>query len=116
MRPTLSTMGGKLNRDIPETEATTHVATKPTDLADKGQVAAIRQQEEQNSRENQAKQQHIAAHDTAKIAAEKSKTRKTRKVRPSKLWTTIEVISGSLLAFLIEWLRLRRSRQQMPRR
>jgi YihY family inner membrane protein len=107
----VSTMGGKLNRDIPETEASAHVTTKSTDLADKGHVAAVRQREEQISRENQTKQQHIAAHNSAKIATEEHKTRKTRKVRPSKLWTAIEVISGSLLAFLIEWLRLRRSRQ-----
>lgn len=104
----VSTMGGKLNRDIPETESSAHVTTKPTDLADRAHVAAVRQQEEQISRENQTKQQHIAPHDSSKIATKEHQTRKTKKVRPSKLWTTIEVISGSLLAFLIEWLRLRR--------
>ncbi len=107
----VSTMGGKLNRDIPEAESSTHVSTKPTDLADKAHVAAARQQEEQISHKNQEKQQHIAAHNVAQSATKENKTKKTGKVRPSKLWTTIEVLSGSLLAFLIEWLRLRRGRQ-----
>jgi YihY family inner membrane protein len=106
----VSTMGGKLNRDIPETEATEHVETRPTDLADKAHVAEARQQEEQISHKNLTKQQQIAAQHVAKNASEESKTRKNKKVRPSKLWTTIEVITGSLLAFLIEWLRLRRGR------
>ena len=52
-------MAGKLNRDIPETEATAHVETKPTDLADKGHVAEASQQEEQITRENLARQRSI---------------------------------------------------------
>jgi YihY family inner membrane protein len=103
----VSTMAGKLNQDIPETEATSHVETKPTDLADKGHVAEVRQQEEQITRKNQARQQHIATHNTAEKAA---KENKKSKVQPSRLWTAIEVITGSLLAFLVEWLRLRRGR------
>jgi YihY family inner membrane protein len=104
----VSTMAGKLNRDIPETEAAAHVETKPTDLADKGHVAEVRQQEEQITRENLAKQRHIT---TIKNLFKKSKARKISEIRPSRLWTIIEVITGSLLAFLIEWLRLRRGRQ-----
>jgi YihY family inner membrane protein len=104
----VSTMAGKLNRDIPEAEATPHKDTQATDLADKNHIARVRQQEEQNAQKNLEKQRHVAARAIAKNEAEESKSKKVSKPRPSKLWTTVEVITGSLLAFLLEWIRLRR--------
>jgi YihY family inner membrane protein len=104
----VSTMGGKLNRDIPEAEADPHKDAQATNLADKNHIARVRQQEEQNTRENQEKQRHVAARAIAKNEVEESKSKKVSKPRPSKLWTTIEVIIGSSLAFLLEWIRLRR--------
>lgn len=108
----VSTMGGKLNRDIPENEAELHVNTQPTELADKGHIADVRHQEEQISRKNLEKQQQIAANNLAKQEMKKNKKSKSEKKQPSRLWTIAEVITGSLLAFLIEWTRLRRRREQ----
>jgi len=104
----VSTMAGKLNRDIPESEAHPHKDAQATNLADKSHIARVRQQEEQNTCENQEKQRHVAAQAIAKSEVEASKAKKVKKPHTSKLWTTIEVITGSLLAFLLEWIRLRR--------
>jgi YihY family inner membrane protein len=104
----VSTMGGKLNRDTPEAEADPHKDAQATNLADKSHIARVRQQEEQNTRENQEKQRHVAASAIAKNEVKESKSKKARRPHPSKLWTAVEVITGSLLAFLLEWIRLRR--------
>jgi len=45
----VSTMAGKLNRDIPEAESPSHVNPQPTDLADKAHVASTREHEEEKS-------------------------------------------------------------------
>jgi len=104
----VSTMAGKLNRDIPEAEADPHKDAQATNLADKSHIARVRQQEEQNTRENLEKQRHVAARAIAKNKVEESKSKKASKPRTSKLWTAIEVIIGSSLAFMLEWIRLRR--------
>ncbi|MBV9228334.1 MAG: YihY/virulence factor BrkB family protein [Chloroflexi bacterium] len=99
----VSTMAGKLNRDLPSAE-TAHTDTRPTDRADRGHIAAAREQEEQIEQENMQKQQQIAAQ---AIAKDKPKEKAAKPARTSKLSATLSVIAGSALTMLIELLRLR---------
>ena len=101
----VSTMAGKLNRDLSPEEADPHVNSQPTDLADKAHIASVREQEEQTRQENTQKQQGIAAR---LLARDKAKTKETMARRKSsKGLTILEVITGSLLALVIELFRLR---------
>lgn len=100
----VSTMAGKLNKDIPETEAPSHQNAKPTDRADRAHIASEREKEEQQRQANLEKQQQITARAEAKTSPKKQKSQ-----RSSNLSTTFGVVAGSTLAFLIEWLRLRRT-------
>lgn len=98
----VSTMAGRLNRDIPKTEAHPHQDPGPTDKADQAHIAAERSKEEQQRQANMDKQQQITSQAQAKTRPEKPKTQ-----RPSKLSTAFQVMAGSMLAAMIEWFRLR---------
>lgn len=104
----VSTMAGKLNRDIPPTELEAHLDTKPTDTADRAHIAQARDQEEQNQQENMRKQNQIVAQN---LARDKSKAKGDSSRLFSNLSTKLEVVIGSMLALAIEWLRLRRQRE-----
>jgi len=98
----VSTMAGKLNRDIPETEAPLHIDPHPTDLADKAHIASIQAREQENRQTNVEKQEQITAQDRYTSSASTSHTR-----QPGKLSTALGVILGSILTIVIELLRQR---------
>ncbi|GHO82887.1 YihY/virulence factor BrkB family protein [Dictyobacter formicarum] len=95
------TMAGKLNQDRPDAESPTHVDTEPTERADSIHIARVRQEEEQNQRHNMQRQQEIA-HQHMKMTEHKDKNK-----QPGKGSTTLAVVAGSLLAMVIEMLRIR---------
>lgn len=97
----VSTMAGKLNRDIPETEAPLHVDPHPTDLADKAHIALIRANEAENRQTNAQKQEQIASKKRRAPSASKSSQ------QPGKIPTALGVILGSILTVVIELLRQR---------
>jgi YihY family inner membrane protein len=104
----VSTMGGKLNRDIPEAEADTHVNPRPTDSADKAHVSDELQHEEKVQTRNQRIQHQIVSaarsNDEARDAA---KERKKRAQNSGKLIAILSAIAGTTLAFLFQVLQLR---------
>ena len=102
----VSTMAGKLNRDFPETEAPSHQDSKPTERADNAHIAAERDKEKHQQRSNLEKQHQLASQASAQSSDKKSQKQRLR--RPSKLSTALQVVVGSALAVIIEWLRLRR--------
>ncbi len=107
----VSTMGGKLNRDIPPTEADTHVNTRPTDSADKTHVADELQHEEKVQTRNMQIQHQIASaarsNDEARDAA---KARKKQVQGSGKLVPVLSAVAGTALAFLFQTLRLRKNK------
>jgi YihY family inner membrane protein len=98
----VSTMAGKLNRDMPETESPSHVNPQPTDRADKAHIALTREREQENQAINIQKQKQIVAEKppTSMPPARKSQTK-----QPAKFPTVLAVIIGSLLTMVIELLR-----------
>jgi YihY family inner membrane protein len=100
----VSTMGGKLNKDIPNVESASHQNTRPTDRADARHITEARSQERQTQKKNVEKQLQVAA---TGLAEEKAKTKEKASKGPSKLPAIIEVITGSALAVVIELFRLR---------
>jgi YihY family inner membrane protein len=101
----VSTMGGKLNRDIPETEAPSHVNPQPTDWADKANIALTREREEENQEANIQEQKQIIAKKRTKSVPP---ARKSQTKQPGKIPTVVSVIIGSILTVVIELLRERR--------
>jgi YihY family inner membrane protein len=104
----VSTMGGKLNRDIPEAESDTHVNTHPTDSADKAHVSDELQHEDTIQTRNKHIQHQIASaaqsNDEARDAA---KERKKQAQGPGKLIAILSAVAGTALAFLFQVLQLR---------
>ncbi len=106
----VSTMGGKLNRDIPSSESSTHTNTAPTDKADKTHVRGDLQQEVDVQKKNQQVQQQIAAAASTKNKQNDNQTKKAEKEKkqgPGALTTTLSVVAGTALAFVFQVLRLR---------
>jgi YihY family inner membrane protein len=103
----VSTMAGRLNRDLPSAESSSHQNAKPTEKADDAHIAATLQQERQTREKNAQKQQAIAA---SGLAHDKEAPKAPHAQGPSKLTTVVEVIAGSALAMIIELLRLRQKR------
>jgi YihY family inner membrane protein len=100
----VSTMAGRLNRDLPSAESPSHVSAKPTVKADDAHIAASLQKERQIRGQNAQKQQAIAARG---LAHDKEVKQAPQAQGPSKLTTALEVIAGSALAMIIELLRRR---------
>jgi YihY family inner membrane protein len=97
----VSTMGGKLNRDFPESESDSHVDTHPTESADAAHIASARTEEERTPKKNRRRQKQI-------VTAAKNKEQSVQdSKKPSKLPVALEVIAGSALAVGVELLRLR---------
>jgi hypothetical protein len=94
----VSTMGGKLNRDIPTSESSTHTNTVPTDRADKAHVKDDAQKEHL--------QQEIASAAMTK-SDQAQKKEKKRQQGSGALTTTLSVVAGTALAFVFQVLRLR---------
>lgn len=107
----VSTMGGKLNRDIPSSEAPSHTNTAPTEKADKAHVRDDLQQEVDVQKKNQQVQQQIATSARAKSDQKKNQTKKAKKEKKqqgsSTLTTTLSVVAGTALAFVFQVLRQR---------
>ncbi len=108
----VSTMGGKLNRDIPAAESDAHTNTKPTDSADKAHVSDELQQEEKVQTRNKHIQHQIASaarsNDDARDAA---KERKKQAQGSGKLTTVLSAVAGTALAFLFQMLQLRQHKK-----
>jgi YihY family inner membrane protein len=108
----VSTMGGKLNRDIPSSEAPSHTNTAPTDKADKTHVRNDLQQEVDVQKKNQQVQQQIASAANTKNNQKGNQTKKAEKEKKqqqgsSTLTTTLSVVAGTALAFVFQVLRMR---------
>jgi len=100
----VSTMAGKLNRDIPESESPSHVNPQPTNLADKAHIASTREREEENQRANISKQKQIVVEKRIKNVTNAGK-RHTKQL--GKLPTALGVVIGLILTMVIELLRQR---------
>jgi hypothetical protein len=100
----VSTMAGRLNRDLPSAESPSHLSAKPTVKADDAHIAASLQKERQIRGQSAQKQQTIAARG---LAHDKEVKQAPQAQGPSKLTTALEVIAGSALAMIIELLRWR---------
>jgi YihY family inner membrane protein len=95
----VSTMGGKLNRDFPESES--DVDTHPTESADAAHIASARTEEERIQKKNRRRQKQV-------VTAAKNKEQSVQdSKKPSKLPVVLEVIAGSAVAVGVELLRLR---------
>ncbi|GHO77484.1 hypothetical protein KSD_52550 [Ktedonobacter sp. SOSP1-85] len=97
----VSTMAGKLNKDIPEKEAEAIVNIKATELADRQHVAEARKQEEQNRHRNQEKFRQTPGY------LQHGSAGNVPAAKPSKKGMVLQVAAGSLVAVLLEWFRLR---------
>jgi YihY family inner membrane protein len=104
----VSTMAGKLNRDLSSVEGQAHQDTRPTDAADRAHIARDREKEEQNRQKNLYKQHAVAS--TA-LAQNTAKKEHKQPKGPSKLITAMEVAIGSALAMGIELFRQRQRRK-----
>ncbi len=104
----VSTMGGKLNRDIPDAESDTHVNTHPTDSADKAHVSDELQHEEKVQTKNERIQHQIASaarsNDEARDAA---RERKKQAQGSGRLTAILSAVAGTALAFLFQILQVR---------
>jgi YihY family inner membrane protein len=104
----VSTMGGKLNRDIPEAESDTHVNTHPTDSADKAHVSDELQHEEKVQTRNKQLQHQIAsAAQSNEEARDATKEHKKQAQGSGKLTVILSAVAGTALAFLFQILKLR---------
>jgi YihY family inner membrane protein len=104
----VSTMGGKLNRDIPAAESDTHTDTRPTDSADKSHVSDALQHEEKVQKRNKHLQLQIASaaqsNDEARDATKKQK----KQVQGyGKQTAVLSAVAGTALAFLFQILQVR---------
>lgn len=100
----VSTMAGRLNRDFPAAEASSHQSAKPTVSADNAHIADTLKEERQVQEKNAQKQQRIAV---SNLSRDQERQKAPRTQSPSKLTTALEVIAGSALAMIIALLRLR---------
>ena len=104
----VSTMAGRLNKDRPDVEAQ-HINAKPTDNADDAHMGEARRGERRTQRRNSRKQQALASQPIAEEYVEATARAKERASRgPSKTITIFEIVAGSALTLIIEWLRFRR--------
>jgi YihY family inner membrane protein len=106
----VSTMGGKLNRDIPAAESKAHINTRPTDAADKTHISDELQHEEKVQIRNEQLQHQIAsaAHGNNE-ARDAAKARKKQAQNSGKLITVLSAVAGTALAFLFQILQLRKN-------
>jgi len=100
----VSTMAGKLNRDIPETESPSHIDTRPTDLADKAHIVSAREREEANQEANVQKQEQMVSKKRIKTVSTASKSHPKQ---PTRIPTALSIVVGSILTMVIELLRQR---------
>jgi len=109
----VSTMAGRLNKDRPDVEAE-HIDAKPTDRSDDAHINEARGVEGRGSgtrtqRRNRQKQQALASQPLAEAYVEATAKAKERASKgPSRTVTIFEIVAGSALTLLIEWLRFRR--------
>lgn len=104
----VSTMAGRLNKDRPDVESQ-HISAQPTDRSDNAHIAEARQGERHIQRGNKKKQQALASQPIAEEYIEATaKAKENASKGPSKTVTIFEIVAGSALTLLIEWLRFRR--------
>jgi YihY family inner membrane protein len=90
----VSTMAGKLNKDIPDVEAPSHIDPKPTDQADRGHIAESLGSEEQNQQQNEIAQK--------KLSKDATKKQPDHSKHANKVQAVLSVVIGSVLAMIIE--------------
>ncbi|MBA2396889.1 MAG: YihY/virulence factor BrkB family protein [Ktedonobacteraceae bacterium] len=104
----VSTMGGKLNRDIPEAESDIHVNTKPTDSADKAHVSDELQHEEKAQKSNTRLQRQItSAAQSNDESRDAQKKQKKQAQGSGRLTAIVSAVAGTALAFLFQVLQVR---------
>ena len=105
----VSTMGGKLNKDIPEDEGKAHVNPTPTDNEDKAHIAEALNNQQQNQHHNDEEQQEVATRAYAKDKAQEHKQhqQEIEKQKPSKALAAVSVLVGSIVTVIVESFRLR---------
>lgn len=104
----VSTMGGKLNRDIPEEESDTHVNAHPTDSADRAHISDELQHEEKVQTKNKHIQHQIAsAAQSNHQGRAAAKERKKQAQGPGKMMAVLSAVAGTALAFIFQILSLR---------
>jgi YihY family inner membrane protein len=89
----VSTMGGKLNHDIPAAESDPHIDTHPTDLADKAHIA--------HELQNTEKVETPAA----------PQTKKKQTPNSGKLTAVLAATAGTMLAFFFQMQQLRQHKK-----
>ena len=106
----VSTMAGKLNRDIPETEAKSHQDPQQTEREDKAHIADAREQEIHTQQENQEKQQAVIQRHDKHTQQEEKQAHKQKKQTQSqaKALTIASVAIGSAMTMVAELLQQRR--------
>ncbi len=104
----VSTMGGKLNRDIPDAESDAHVNPRPTESKDRAHISDELQHEEKVQTRNKHIQHQIASaahsNDEARDAA---KDRKKQAQGSNRMVAIVSAVAGTALAFLFQILSLR---------
>jgi len=95
----VSTMGGKLNQDIPESEAG-HMDTRPTDKADRAHVGRILEEGKQVQQKNAQKQHEVVSKNRGQD--------KGKEKSGSKGPTVVEIVAGTALALIVALFETRR--------
>ena len=116
----VSTMAGRINKDRPNVEAD-HVNAQPTDQADDAHIGEARQgrgqgrgrgRERGQAHTSRGRNKHQPVLASQSIAEEyveaTAKAKENASKGPSKTVTLIEILAGSALTLLIEWLQIRR--------
>ena len=109
----VSTMAGRLNKDRPGDE-TKHINAKPTDRSDDAHIGEARGDEGRGNgtrtqRRDSRKQQAVASQPIAEEYVEATAKAKQRASKgQSKTVTIFEIVAGSALTLIVEWLRFRR--------
>ncbi len=104
----VSTMGGKLNRDIPEAESDIHVDTKPTDSADKTHISDELQREGKVQKSNTLLQRQITSAAQSNDESRDAKKKQKKQTQGSgRLTAIVSAVAGTALAFLFQVLQVR---------
>jgi YihY family inner membrane protein len=115
----VTTLGGTLNQDRPESESPSHVNPRPTEHADEAHIERVAKKEdlgqEQQQGQQQSQQQDRQQGQQQDQQQDRQQGQQTQREyhyeRPQqhgKIWTTLGVLAGSVLAFIVQFFQIRR--------
>ncbi|GCE15946.1 YihY/virulence factor BrkB family protein [Tengunoibacter tsumagoiensis] len=109
----VSTIGGIINQDQPETESDAHVNTNPTEQADREHIQdAVGQgsfhKQQPSAQSSASPRMEHASHEPEKVTGKQTKVKIIRRTYPARSITMLEVGIGSVLAFGLQLFRLPR--------